>query len=664
MWQFFFNMQPYFRERFMKQKLVYFLALFFSLNAFSQSISYYVDNANGNDNNSGRTRNTAWRSLEKLNTITFEAGDQIFLKRGQTFKGYLHLTGSGEKGNTIRLGSFGTGKRPVIDGGDHQQVIQLLDGEYWDIENIETTGGKYAGIFIGCTKDDLELDHFRITNCYVHDIGDTSKLSWDHSKSTGGIIVTSGTFDSLNNPVFYNSVFNDVVINNCTVRYNYRWTCLSISSGKKNGQGGDSNYIKNCTAEYSSADGIRMNGVRNSFIEYCVMFRNGAWPKVTGRNLGGLGAWFFDADNCTIQFCEAGHVRGATTDAGAFDIDYWQKNSTVQYCYGHDCAGYGVSIFGADPTFPTENSVVRYNIFANNGRDSAFTFEGDFFIYTWNGGLLNGVDVHDNISFWDPVTSAAALKFEAGFTGNQPNVFRNNIIHSKHTLLDSLKNDSLKCEGNTYWVEGDKPSWQMAKDKYYSLQDWQKATGQDLHSKYEKIEKSIPLWHKYPQQGKPFRTKQPNKTIRPGTKAPHFSANSFTKQKVNLADYRKDPVLISFINTTDSSGDQKFSQLSFIKSMKTQYNEKGLKIILIDESKFTNRNSDPGEALTNFIQDSELGNIIMIQDDKNATIAAKYGVTITPSTFLISPDGTIQQKWDGLALPAQLAFAIESVLTK
>ncbi len=640
----------------MRQKIVYYLALLLSLNASSQNISYYVDNLKGNDNNSGRTGNTAWRSLKKLNTITFEAGDRIYLKRGQTFKGYLQLTGSGQKDNTIKLTSYGTGKRPVIDGSDHQQVIQLLDGEYWEIENIETAGGKYAGIFIGSTKDNLVLDHFRITNCYVHDIGDTSRLSWDYSKSTGGIIVTSGTFDSANNPVFYNSVFNDVVINNCTVRYNYRWTCISISSGKTEGQGGDANYIRNCTAEYSSADGIRMNGVRNSFIEYCVMYRNGAWPKPSGRNLGGLGAWFFDADNCTIQFCEAGYVRGNTTDAGAFDIDYWQKNSTVQYCYGHHCAGYGVSIFGADPTFPTENSVVRYNVFSNNGRDTAFTWEGDFFIYTWNGGLLNGVNVHDNISFWDPVSGAAALKFEAGFTGNNPNSFTNNIIYSKYDLLDSLKNDSLKCDSNTYWVTNGKPAWKIGKDKYYSLQHWQKATGQDLNSKYEEYAKTIPSWHKYPERAIPFTKKQPKKTIRPGTKDPAFSTGGFSNQKL---------VLISFIDISDSSGqDRLFSQLSFLKSMKTQYAENGLKIILIDESNFSNTKNGSNEVLENFKHDNELEDMWPMGYDRNASGARKYGIMTLPSTFLITADGIVQQKWEGLVLPAQLAFAIEDVLTK
>ncbi len=63
----------------MKQKIVFLLSLSLSLNAFSQNISYYIDNVSGNDNNSSRTRNTAWKSLEKSNTITFEAGDQTYL---------------------------------------------------------------------------------------------------------------------------------------------------------------------------------------------------------------------------------------------------------------------------------------------------------------------------------------------------------------------------------------------------------------------------------------------------------------------------------------------------------------------------------------------------------------------------------------------------------
>ena len=649
----------------MKNQIVFVLLLFSFLKGSGQHTSYYVDNVNGNNNNNGEKKNTAWRSLDKLNSIIFQPGDHIYLKRGQVFNDWLHLKGSGKDRLPIKLSAFGVGNRPAINAAEHESAIKILDADHWEIADIETIGGNKAGIFIGCTKDDLALNHIRIANCYVHDIGDTSKVSWDYSKSTGGIIVVNGTFDNGNKPVFYNSVFNDVDINNCIVRYNHQWTCISISSGKINGQGGNANYIRNCTAEFSSADGIRMNGVRNSFIEYCVMYRNGAWPKLPGRNLGGLGAWFFDGESCTIQFCEAGYVRGATNDAGAFDIDYWQFNSKVQYCYGHDCAGYGVSVFGADSSFPTKKSVVRYNIFSNNGRDSALAFQGDFFIYTWNGGLLNGVNVHDNVSYWDPVLNAASLKFDADFAGNNPNTFRNNIIYAKTSLLDSMKNTSLQCDSNSYCAMNGKPAWQLAKDKYYSLQEWQKATGQDIHSNHVQFSRTIPAWYKYQMPEKAFRKNQIGNIVETGKKAPGFSAYTTGKQKINFSDYTQTTVLLSFINTSGSfEKDRILSQLTFIRSMKRQYADKGFKIILIDESYLTSRTTRPNESLLNFIHDQELEDIPIIQDNKNINIAGKYGVTIVPSTFLISTGGLINQKWENIALPAQLAFGIENAVTK
>ncbi len=221
----------------MKKQIILLLLSFSSLKGFAQNISYYIDNINGKDNNNGRSGKTAWRSLSKLNIIVFQPGDHIYLKRGQIFNGWLHLKGSGKNGSPIKLSAFGMGRRPVINAAGLESAIKILDADHWEIVDIETTGGDKAGIFIGCTKDSLELNHFRIINCYVHDIGDTAKLRWDFSKYTGGIIVVNETLDKEGRPVSFYSTFNDVVIDGCTVRYNYRWTCISISSGKINGKG-------------------------------------------------------------------------------------------------------------------------------------------------------------------------------------------------------------------------------------------------------------------------------------------------------------------------------------------------------------------------------------------------------------------------------------------
>jgi len=611
--------------------------------------TYYLDSEKGNDNNYGTSETQAWKSFSKINRTLFKPGDCILLKRNLMFEGSLHPNGSGNRDSLLRISAYGVGRRPVINAEGHEFAIKLIDANYWEISDIETTGGEKAGIFIGCTKNNLVLDHIAVNNCYVHHIGDTAKPDWAYSTTTGGIIVVNGTFDEEGKPVFFNSVINDVRIHDCMVRYNLRWTCISISSGKLNDTRGNANIISNCIAEFSAADGIRMNGVQNSRIEFCTMFRNGAWPKSEGDNLGGLGAWFFDALNCTIQYCEASYVGANETDGGAFDIDYLQKNSTVQYCYGHHCAGYGVSVFGADPQFPTENSVIRYNVFAHNGQDTSFAFQGDFFVFTWNGGLLDGVNIHNNISCWNPASTGPVLNFNADFTGNRSNSFTGNRIFSKQSWLVFCKNDSLRSDSNSFrllntnTVEPEKPVWDLRKQKYSSLNDWQKASRQDVHSSYGET----------------------------GYKDFGFIGGETVRQKVdpkvilNLDKMESGLVLVTYMGPYNSSWnngvDTVLAQLAYIRSMKRQYEERRLKVFVILES--SPENNLISDEVANFINDHELTGIV-INNDNSMKPAKNPGPDIYPSTILISEDGYLIRKWQSIVLPAQLAFAIESEIDK
>jgi hypothetical protein len=101
---------------------------------------FYVDSRNGSDNNNGKTSSTAWKTLDKVNTIIFKAGDLIYLRRGQSFNGSLILKGSGKNGRPIQLGAFGTGPRPIINSNDNEFAIKLMDEQYWEISDIETKG--------------------------------------------------------------------------------------------------------------------------------------------------------------------------------------------------------------------------------------------------------------------------------------------------------------------------------------------------------------------------------------------------------------------------------------------------------------------------------------------------------------------------------------------
>ena len=78
--------------------------------------TYYVDATNGNDSASGTTTATAWKTINKVNTSTFAAGDQILFKRGEVWRESLVPPSSGASGSPIVFDAYGTGEAPTITG--------------------------------------------------------------------------------------------------------------------------------------------------------------------------------------------------------------------------------------------------------------------------------------------------------------------------------------------------------------------------------------------------------------------------------------------------------------------------------------------------------------------------------------------------------------------
>lgn len=76
--------------------------------------TYYISNS-GFDTNDGTSEVTPWRTIEKLNTvISFNAGDSILFKCGDTWNEQLVMPSSGSVGNPIVISSYGTGAKPIL----------------------------------------------------------------------------------------------------------------------------------------------------------------------------------------------------------------------------------------------------------------------------------------------------------------------------------------------------------------------------------------------------------------------------------------------------------------------------------------------------------------------------------------------------------------------
>jgi uncharacterized repeat protein (TIGR02059 family) len=90
-------------------------SVFLCLFSIVSGATYYVS-LSGNDAANGLTESTSWRTLSKVNSFSFQPGDKIYFKRGDTWNQTLSPSTSGTSANRITFGAYGTGNKPIISG--------------------------------------------------------------------------------------------------------------------------------------------------------------------------------------------------------------------------------------------------------------------------------------------------------------------------------------------------------------------------------------------------------------------------------------------------------------------------------------------------------------------------------------------------------------------
>ena len=108
-------------EKSLHMIVVLVLLIIFSLssianNSFQTGVTYYVDNTNGSDDNNGKSVISPWKTIEKVNSFSFTAGDSVLFKRGSVWIGSLVPKTNGNSTAKIIFGAYGTGSLPVIKG--------------------------------------------------------------------------------------------------------------------------------------------------------------------------------------------------------------------------------------------------------------------------------------------------------------------------------------------------------------------------------------------------------------------------------------------------------------------------------------------------------------------------------------------------------------------
>ncbi len=432
------------------------------------SAADYFIAASGDDRLPGLSPGAAWRSIARVNSNYFQAGDRILFAGGQSFRGHLRMDhrSAGSSNAPVVITSFGEGRATILAG--HDTAITIDTAGFVTISNlivrgdgptnnigygvlcdnrldtfqrlshicvagVEAAGFGVFGILI--SGQHAGFDHVRVIGCDLHDnlrggMEIAGRLSWD-------------------SPLYAHS---DVIVTHCRAHDNP----------------GDPNYDKN-----HSGSGMVLYQVDGGLIEACRAWGNGAHCR---HGNGGVGIWTCASRNVVIQHCESFANRTSGGDGGGFDLDGGSIGCVLQYNYSHDNDGPGLMAYTyAYASYADKNNVICFNISDRDARQAG-RYAGLW--VTSDGNGMTGLKVYNNTVRAGPNAREAAYVNGKGIDAN----FDNNIFIAANgapPLVVDQPEARLHFKNNLYWSGGAPFHLQWDSHSYDSLAAWRFATGQE-----------------------------------------------------------------------------------------------------------------------------------------------------------------------------------------
>jgi len=455
------------------------LILLLGLAGMVQATTYYVS-PTGNDLNAGTSTSTAWKTIAKVNSVTFAAGDSILFEGGKTFSGSLSFdaTDGGTAISPLTISSYGTGRATISSGSadglymynragtDIKNLIfvgagRLVKGDFsgldiWTdlpgdvklqrlyIDNVDVSGYCKRGISIGGWNNRSGFKDVRITNSDVHDNADMGIFLWGYQYPVSGW------------------ANKDVYIADCRVYHN---------TGIPN-------------IQQNTGSGMVVSGTDGALIEFCESWDNGELNKSRGE--GPVGIWPYDANNVVIQFCESHHNKTQGADGGGFDIDGGCQNSVLQYNYSHDNYGAGYLICQYSGARAYKNNVVRYCISANDGIGSVKNMGALLFWSSGSSGGIQNTKIYNNTFYCGPGAKGEPIKsFSSANTIFNTKIHNNIIIKNTPTIdyvmrLRNATSATYTFQGNCYWCSGAPVQYSWTGVTYKGIAAFRAGTGQEM----------------------------------------------------------------------------------------------------------------------------------------------------------------------------------------
>lgn len=412
------------------------------INIRNTCTTYYVSNS-GNDQNTGTSTSSAWKTLGKVNNIDLEPCDKILLKGGDRFYTPLSLTDEDKGTSTqpITISSYGEGKAKIKSL--ENTAISLTNVEYVDINNLVLHGSGISsnnghGLLV-YNQSGSKLSSIKIENLDIYGfnlggitIGENDgasgfsninieKSNVHHNGSHG--IQVFGQFLGDSNP----SYSHDKI----TIRNN-------IVHTNKGERGVTTKHTGN---------GILVGQSKHVLIANNKAYNNGGNSK--HRTAGPCGIWAWESSHVKIQLNHSfANKTGGNTDGCGFNLDGGVSNSTMQYNYSFNNYGAGFQLSQFTGASPNYNNIIRYNISENDSRKN-----NTYSLQLWRGaGAMNNIKIYNNtISRTGTKVKTAGLIGSISNSINGVDIFNNIFTADESSNLAYLKSsDGLEFTNNNF----------------------------------------------------------------------------------------------------------------------------------------------------------------------------------------------------------------------
>ncbi len=341
-------------------------------NTFVLPTTYYVHPFIGNDSNTGTSTKKPFKSLEKIEQLTLNAGDKIILDANVSYEGSLRLIG--QNGNTeqpiiitsLDWGNVKSTKRAIINFKSRANGILIQDCSYINIANISLTANGFSnsneasdmrcGVLINSVNKAL-ITHITLSNLLINDVyyeNEGFVRDKDEVKSPNGTQKYGWGIRLISKQ--QTNVIENVNIDNCDI-FNVSHTGIKLTGNKKNIK--LINIINN-TVNHTGGPGIQMSEVQFIYVANNIVDHSGS--NTDSRKWGrGSGLWTWGASDVLIEKNQFLNANGPG-DSNGSHIDYNCNNIIIQYNFSANNAGGFCEVLGNN-----YNSVYRYNISVNDG---------------------------------------------------------------------------------------------------------------------------------------------------------------------------------------------------------------------------------------------------------------------------------------------------------